>query len=836
MGDEWVNSGASKALALDLILLGDLCSRWTTAWNGFPDRLLSLKEYFEHAQKIQDDTSARVAAAESALRGLINLGVSGALHPSDVPLFTSKLSQIILDEKSKPGYREPGSLYSHLHGKLENVLNFLSHGPTDITSRAIRCLDQIGAAPSNQQGELRLILERARDASQALDTKQLSESSLNLQSYVSKIPQGAFRKSHIKLDHRAWRHWIIVGVEDDPVWQETLRKAVDLVRAQLQPDYEVMFELFADRESAQKRLQQLVKRTVGGDLRAGDEQRPLAVLDMGIPSGPGDVEAPSRDVGIELLRFARSPTVNVPVVVLTTAPDFLGDHLTAAECGVSNYLLKGTDSVERLVEVLTELITSRPRHKVRVLEETGRIVMIDDVEVPLEPQIFKTFSVFVDQHPSAVTAEYAVSLLEEKFGGYRNMPGHQPDMYASNISRNWAAARQHSSRATEAVTWFQHNLYTLWKELIVELRGQGIGIDDPEVIAQYLDRTYGANSTDATEFDPENIEKHIYEARTAIKRSFNAVQRTISPEEEVIANTIKDDEFAYKIVADVIFDVQAEDEKPSRQFRILVGENDVQGWQAPVTNLLRRFGYEVQAASSVREAISIAEHFRPDLLCLDMHLPKDAASFEHDPMGGDPRGGVQILQAISQFLPGIRAIAFTDLADSDELRVKAAELGVRVTDFISKSSPPDRPWDAQLIFRIHRIEQEINREAHLPLPSMPRLPYIRLRRSLMSNRQVEVFGEPWKLTNNQFKMLWLLAERANRPVPTWLLMEELYGNLNAQEALKQLIKNFRKLIQERCKSWFGISDAKNAKDVAQFILANDAKAGYVLNARVVIED
>ena len=62
-----------------------------------------------------------------------------------------------------------------------------------------------------------------------------------------------------------------------------------------------------------------------------------------------------------------------------------------------------------------------------------------------------------------------------------------------------------------------------------------------------------------------------------------------------------------------------------------------------------------------------------------------------------------------------------------------------------------------------------------------------------------------------------------------------------QEALTQVIKRLRPRIAHE---WFGLADysakscdedeRRHSKAVAEAVLANDAKAGWVLNARVVI--
>jgi DNA-binding response OmpR family regulator len=161
-------------------------------------------------------------------------------------------------------------------------------------------------------------------------------------------------------------------------------------------------------------------------------------------------------------------------------------------------------------------------------------------------------------------------------------------------------------------------------------------------------------------------------------------------------------------------------------------------------------------------------------------------------------------------------------------------MAVRVADVVAKRVDPAEPWQDELIFKIHRLERERQEQTVLPLPDLPRLPYVRLSRSRRAEGHVEVFGQSHSLAPNRAALLWLLAERANYPVPTYDILESVYGRTDGyEEALKQLVKNLRKQIAG---DWFSTLEPGEAKRVAESVLANDAKAGYILNARVVIED
>jgi CheY-like chemotaxis protein len=834
----WTNALQAQRLAEELRLLGGVCDRWVDSWTGLGERLHMVYGFLHQVLAgNSSDLAVRAVRADALIRPLHLLSIESRLTLADVSALPSSLAAIILEEKAKPDHRAADSLYSQLHGKIENVVNVLVYGPADIEKRVQSCLKQLEHAPSDQRDGLRDILQILQRAVQAQDADAICRSIPALHTAVTGLPAGLFRKQEAHRPPSSHSCWIILCVEDDPVWQDTVKRAVEVVRLQRAAYYTLTCEVVADRESAEKRLEQFTKRAIGNSAQGASETpHVLAILDMGIPADPSDTRAPSRDEGLALLAFTRSPKINVPAIVLTTPPNYLGDHVVAAQLGISHYLLKGLDPDERLIESITQIIMARPRRRLQALEETGRIVKIDDVEVVLEPQIFRTLSVLADQYGQARTANQVVNLLHRRFGGYLQLADPQSDVHAENVRLNWLEARKDKETLEQAVRWLQSERYLVWKAICQELDQAEISPTDFRAVSLYLESRYNIPvEASRPEFDAKNIEKHIHEIRVAIKQAFNAVGQAIVPEEEVIVNTTLDDEFAYRILADVVLPEEHE-EKARSQWRVLVVENDVEGWLNPISRLLYRFGYEVEGASSVEEAIARAHAFRPDVLCLDMHLPEDGASFQKDPTLGIAEGGLRVLQSVAAFLPHIRTIVFTDLADRDEIRVRAAELGVRVTDFVPKQGTLDTPWEAQFVLKVHRMEQEAARQALLPLPDLTELPYIHLWRNKKAEMYVEVFDEPWKLTPNQYKMLWLLAERKNRPVPTAVVLEEVYDSLDAQEALKQLVKNFRMRIGKACEPWFGITDPGQTKKIAEAVLANDAKAGWILNARIVIDD
>src|SRR5262249_50581210 len=150
------------------------------------------------------------------------------------------------------------------------------------------------------------------------------------------------------------------------------------------------------------------------------------------------------------------------------------------------------------------------------------------------------------------------------------------------------------------------------------------------------------------------------------------------------------------------------------------------------------------------------------LLCLDVCLPETPGAAH------DPRAGIQVLRQVRAYLPDIRAVVLTSLADDDLLRREAGEHGVSPEDFVPKCAGLDQ-MAVDLILRLWRAEREAQRQARLPLSSLPHLPYLQLRVApSQAGRErlaeVRIFGERWRPRENEGKLLLLLARRPGRSV------------------------------------------------------------------------
>jgi DNA-binding response OmpR family regulator len=340
------------------------------------------------------------------------------------------------------------------------------------------------------------------------------------------------------------------------------------------------------------------------------------------------------------------------------------------------------------------------------------------------------------------------------------------------------------------------------------------------------------------EFDLEclDVEDAVYKLRSAMGEAFALAGRAIRPSEDILVSTRRGEEFAYRIVArpsSSCVDVLAHKVRT----RVLVVEDDVEAWQQPLIQLLGQYGYEVAAADHRELALKLAHEFEPQILCLDVCIPHTACT---EPEIG---AGLALLQDVKGSLPDVRVVILTSFADHDLFRNAASRLEVRPDDFVRKQGNFHETV-TELVLKLWRAELEIERQARLPLPNLPQLPYLllRTRHDALGQQQIieiRVYGKPWRPTDNEAKLLLLLARNPGRSISKekiydaiWPIedVEELSdGDVDLPNALKNLVKRLRQRI---AREWLGIEDRLTGREVATAILPNDGKQSYMLNARV----
>ena len=126
------------------------------------------------------------------------------------------------------------------------------------------------------------------------------------------------------------------------------------------------------------------------------------------------------------------------------------------------------------------------------------------------------------------------------------------------------------------------------------------------------------------------------------------------------------------------------------QERVLVIEDSAETQQLLAELVLEPHGYQAIPALDGAEGVRLALEGRPDLIILDMKLPK--------------MDGLEVLQALRQHEVDIPVI-FTTVHESPELVVQAFRLGAR--DYVMKPFAPDEMLAAiQRVFSAARLVQE----------------------------------------------------------------------------------------------------------------------------------
>lgn len=161
-------------------------------------------------------------------------------------------------------------------------------------------------------------------------------------------------------------------------------------------------------------------------------------------------------------------------------------------------------------------------------------------------------------------------------------------------------------------------------------------------------------------------------------------------------------------------------------------------------------GYKVESASDGEEAVEKARSFEPELIILDIMLPK--------------KNGYDVCREVIQFLdvPIILLTAKTDIID----KVLGLELGA--DDYLTK------PFDNRELLarvkahlrrskKIPRAEEKVRTITNGPLTIVP------------DERIVMLNGEEVHLTPKEFDLLYLLAEHPEQVFPRETLLEKIWG-------------------------------------------------------------
>jgi CheY-like chemotaxis protein len=682
------------------------------AWGELPT---ALKKVITRAQYMlaTSGTNRERAIAQSVIDILSPYASEESLSLATVKAVNAEMPALWLLAKQTPGNDERNWLYNELHNRISQYLPLVNAGAhLDDVRLEIEKLSQL---PELLQFavELRGLVDPYHDES--LTRERLELLSQQLSDVAKSLPKTAQRSRRLRgkpLRKITSHNFRIVIVEDNRTWQQFALDAAEKLKELLISDdypnspYSIEVETYDNVADALKAMEP--RKTVrSGEGVATDQTKMIAVVDLGLPKNSeeakriaeyigADAPQPDRRNGIELIRVLRSYGVDIPVIVLTTSKESIDDVQGICSLGIEDcdYISKSLSNEEELVDRLFNIIGTKPRHRIEMVEDFSE----DDQSVS---EAYPTFRIDgLDIRLSKTLSDLFYFIFE---------------------------MNRQSQKATMAE------------------------------LSKQLGRSMNA------------IQKDVSQIRKRIKEAFDSVHHTVGKEE--IIKTIpaaSKEETAYRLIGDleIVDDEETLDRDMSneRPFKVLVIENE-QNHREYIFRLLSQAAFSVETATNVEDAVKTAEEFRPDIISLDLHMPRTREQFEEDPHGGDDTAGITALEEIRQRLPNIRVLVPTTNYDRDDLLRQAAKLDVPSTSFVRKGPSVTDAWGSDLLTTANRLRLELRENRALP-PASWSAPIIRVldgsnfRKGIL---RLQVNGSFYKKgSSNQGRLLAVLIAAVNR--------------------------------------------------------------------------
>lgn len=632
--------------------------------------------------------------------------------------------------------------------------------------------------------------------------------------------------SPVRVQHtRAFR---IAVIEDEAAWRHDVLEVIDVVRHRLGEEIQIETVCFDNALEARAALLNLSppgSRHLVAQRALGQPQT-IAVVDMGLPADPAHrrqiergAAAPERRNGQSLLRDLRSYRYNIPCIILTTPPNLLQDALDACAQGIADvdYILKGPDKLAQLAASILRVCHYAQGHHIAIRKTGDPRIVIDGVSIALPEMPFRTLYALcrLCTYSAQVfyTADHIRDELQKIFGeeyrylrdpvttwesaqvlaAVRGETGWKAawNTRAANVMHLWAAAKQRSDGdLAGALNYLADNFYRVWQDglELLEAYRQAHPTRDPwaghdrwpldnQQQAEGFEAVFGGLDYDAgRDYDPANIQKHINEVRVAVHSAFQAVHQYIEPRHVLASGSRREgsglEVEGYRIWGEIEIETDNIDRERlvdprARPVTVLIVENDT-SYRERIQELLGRVGFEVLSATNVEDAVRLALLVRPDILCLDLHLPVTPVDYERDPFSGTAEGGIQALMQIRRDLTEIKVLIPTMFSDRDDLRERAAALQVPISNFVPKGSVlGGSTWEGQLLLTALRLRQELWTGGILPPAPAWTCPIVRLMpgSDITSGKLLlSVNGRPCQFKGKEGRLAALLLRRCGEKV------------------------------------------------------------------------
>jgi two-component system KDP operon response regulator KdpE len=181
--------------------------------------------------------------------------------------------------------------------------------------------------------------------------------------------------------------------------------------------------------------------------------------------------------------------------------------------------------------------------------------------------------------------------------------------------------------------------------------------------------------------------------------------------------------------------------------RILLIDDDITIHQA-LTTPLEHEGYEVLAAETGRKGLDMAKDHNPDLVILDMVMPK--------------MDGLETGHRLREL--GIHSILVIGPGNDEGSVVKSLKMGA--DDYLAK------PLQVPILLARVRM---LMRQKPAPVPNAPSSYDNQELLIDLETQRVELRGKPISLTQTEFKLLAVLLRRVGRVVTHEQLIQEIWG-------------------------------------------------------------
>lgn len=811
-----------------------------------------------------------ISNLDESIRGLSLLG-AGASVPdlSILRRISEETDRLVCLAKEEPAYYFAGSLYNILHGTLEQV----SDACSSLLERLIANLE--GTASLLSELHHAVLAKTTLEAQRALAASSPETALLSartLRELASSLP----RARRITPVHRQGGRadtLRIVAVDDEQIWRDFAREAASIVGDRLEGAMQVSFEAASNATEARELL--LANRQ---GRRASELT--IAIVDMGLPSDPKELEHAGRDVGQRLLRDLRRYSANIPCVVLTTPSNTVEDMARACAQGVGpkEYVLK-TQSHSSLADAVLRLAAAAQQHTVLWdADSPDRSFELDRVKVTLDPMHFRTFCALCDLSAETrslfLSREQILDRADELFSHEFDYAGEAlsaPDQ-ARIIARDrfwqldgspgWPGYREierwmvawhhikakHPDSLERALRSFASEYATCWDScgaLLTRYRsthprpewtvdGKPQTHRDIAEFSAWFDQVYGGIKPLAERYDDGRFHDHFNEIREAIHVACQRAHRFVEPRSIVLSGPLPTGGYRVEASISTPFDsedpeyeseeeLDSESELAQRGPSILVVEDDPV-MRDRLRDILARDGFSVRVAASIEEADPDALLPMPEIISLDLAIPESITGQEQPSI----EKGLTLLKRFKAKEPKLIVLCPTSSADIDAIRAILVDQGVSLEHIIPKRPMPGHPdWMARLLASLNAIRNQRTRSVYSETETVRPIVELIEGTDMRSGKiRARVNGRDFKLkAGNQGRLLlWFLSNPGAVYEPRKIIRD---FHLSGENALKQVIKNLRKKIQQE---WLGIQDLGRNDEAARVLVFCDG--AYYLNASV----